>query len=385
MASEKPRESRGRPEPRCSLSDVMSDPTHETHSPSTRRPTAPSAPLPLDPRGGDTTLHAATVGVMRSRHLSRNTQAAYLAWIRRFIHFHHRRHPAQLDETDVQRFLSHLATVHAVSSSTQHQALCAILFLYRDVLGRTLLRMHEIVRAPRRKRLPVVLSQREVALILDRMDGVPRLVCQLLYGTGMRLFEGLALRVKELDFGRGEVLIRAGKGDKDRVTMFPTALHDAMREQLDTVRRQHCADLRRGLGAVALPGAYARKNPSAATDWGWQWVFPAASHYVDTDTGERRRHHVDPSVIQRAMKDAVRRAGIAKAATPHTLRHSFATHLLESGYDIRTVQELLGHKEVTTTAVYTHVLNKGGHGVVSPLDRLPTRIESPTRHPSDGR
>ncbi|MFO0828695.1 MAG: integron integrase [Phycisphaerales bacterium] len=328
------------------------------------------APVPLRPGTEGPTLYEATVGVMKIRHFSRNTQSAYLSWIRRYLLFHGRRHPSELAEDDVQQFLSHLATEHDVATSTQHQALCAIVFLYRDVLEQPLLRINDIVRAKRPKKLPVVLTQREVDAVLANMHGVPQLVCELLYGTGMRLFEALNLRIKDIDFERGEIRIREGKGAKDRVTMFPNSLHAKTKTHLERVRQQHVADRSKGLGSVALPGAYGRKNPGAHTELGWQWVFPAASHYVDRETGERRRHHVDASVIQRAMKDAVRHAGVVKPATPHTLRHSFATHLLEAGYDIRTVQELLGHKDVTTTSIYTHVLNRGGHGVISPLDRL---------------
>jgi len=257
-----------------------------------------------------------------------------------------------------------------VAASTQNQGLAALLFLYEHVLEQPLNRIEGVVRARRPRRLPVVLSREDVAAVLAELDGDPYLVCALLYGSGLRVLEGLRIRVKDLDFERGESTVRDGKGRKDRITMLPAALYEPLQEHLRRVRRQHEEDLRAALGQAPLPDALARKYPNAAREWGWQWVFPASSHYLDPRTGIQHRHHLHESVIQKAVHEAARRAGLAKPATPHTFRHSFATHLLEDGYDIRTVQELLGHKDVRTTMIYTHVLNRGGRGVRSPLDRL---------------
>ncbi len=315
-------------------------------------------------------LYDRMVEVLRTRHYSRRTEQAYVHWIRRFILFHAPTHPRELAEGDVNRFLTHLAMKENVASSTQNQALAAVLFLYEHVLERPLDRIEGIVRARKPKRLPVVLTREEVEEILTQMDGAPRLVSTLLYGSGLRLMEGLRLRVKDLDFGRGEITVREGKGQKDRVTMLPEALRQALQDHLRWVHQQHETDLKSGLGQAPLPDALARKYPNASREWGWQWVFPASSHYVDRETGIRHRHHLHESVIQKAVHLAAYRAGLAKRATTHTFRHSFATHLLEDGYDIRTIQELLGHKDVQTTMVYTHVLNRGGRGVHSPLDRL---------------
>lgn len=272
-----------------------------------------------------------------------------------------------------------------VAASTQNQALAAVLFLYTHVLEQPLDHVEGIVRATRPKRLPVALTRDEVRRVLGEMDGVPRLVCMTLYGAGVRLTEGLSLRVKDLDFGSGEILIRDGKGAKDRVTMLPASIKPALAEHLHGVRRQHAADLAHGRGRVPLPFALRRKYAAADREWGWQWVFPATSHYRDRDTGIEHRHHLHESVVQKAVRRAARSAGLAKHATTHTFRHSFATHLLEDGYDIRTVQELLGHQDVRTTMIYTHVLNRGGLGVHSPLDRLAAHAE-PRSHdiPTDG-
>ncbi len=267
-------------------------------------------------------------------------------------------------------FLSHLATKRRVSASTQNQALNAILFLYREVLHRDLDWLDGIVRAKRPIRLPVVLTREEVQAVLDHMRGVPLLMASLLYGAGLRLLECARLRVKDIDLARGDITVRDGKGQKDRVTLLPGRLRGRLAGHLARVRIQHERDIRRGRGAVALPGALCRKYQGASREWGWQWVFPATRFYRDSETGEPRRHHLHESVLQRAVKDAVRMSGIAKPATCHTLRHSFATHLLEKGYDIRTIQELLGHSDVSTTMIYTHVLNRGGRGVRSPLDDL---------------
>jgi integron integrase len=307
--------------------------------------------------------------VLRLRHYSLRTEKAYCRWIKRFILFHGKRHPAQLGEPEVTAFLTHLAEQGHVTASTQTQALSALLFLYRYVLELDLGWLNGIARARGRQRIPVVLSRAEITAVLHRLEGVERLVCTLLYGSGLRLLEGLQLRIKDLDFEAGEIVVRRGKGDKDRVTMLPTALAPQLREHLEGVRSVHRLDLARGGGAVPLPGALARKYPNAEKEWGWQWLFPATRVYKDPETGGIRRHHLHESVLQRAVKEAVGQAGIPKRATCHSFRHSFATHLLEDGYDIRTVQELLGHGDVSTTMIYTHVLNKGRLGVRSPLDR----------------
>ncbi len=273
-----------------------------------------------------------------------------------------------MGEAEVTGFLSSLATDRKVSASTQNQALSALLFLYRNVYRRELEWLDDVVRAKRPARLPVVLSRSEVSAILDRMNGIAWLMASLLYGAGLRLLECARLRVKDLDFSRNEILVRDGKGRKDRVTILPAKLKEPLKEHLERVRCQHLFDLREGSGSVELPDALARKYPGASKTWPWQWVFPATRFYYHRETDQHRRHHLHESVLQRAMKQAVRRAGTPKHVTCHTFRHSFVTHLLESGYDIRTIQELLGHKDVSTTMVYTHVLNRGGGGVKSPLD-----------------
>jgi integron integrase len=306
---------------------------------------------------------------IRLRHYSRRTEQAYLAWIRRFIVSSGTRHPQEMGEPEITAFLSTLAA-RGVSASTQNQALSAILFLYEVVLGRRVEWMTQLVRAQRPVRLPVVLTRDEVARVLSRLPGPVWLMASLMYGAGLRLLECAELRVKDLHLDRGEVTIRDGKGSKDRVTMLPATLKQSLVEHLSRVRAQHEADLAAGRGAVALPGSLRTKYPNAPREWAWQWVFPATRFYRDAETGERRRHHLHESVVQRAVKDAVRAAGIPRPATCHSLRHSFATHLLEAGYDIRTIQELLGHRDVSTTMIYTHVLNRGGRGVRSPLDQL---------------
>lgn len=304
------------------------------------------------------------------RHYSPRTLETYVSWIRRYIQFHDGSHPRELGEEEVNRFVSDLAVSRNVAAATQNQALAAVLFLYEHVLEQPLERIEGIVRARRPKRLPVVLTRDEVASMLSSLDGTPRLVCMLQYGSGLRLLEALQLRVKDLDFARGEVVVRDGKGQKDRVTMLPRALNEPLTEHLRAVRAQHEADLRRGLGRAPLPGALLRKYPTADRDWPWQWVFPATSHYTDRHSGVQHRHHLHESVVQKAVRQAAVRSGIGKRVTTHSFRHSFATHLLEDGYDIRTVQELLGHRSVKTTMIYTHVLNRGGRGVFSPLDRI---------------
>jgi integron integrase len=307
--------------------------------------------------------------VIRARHYSPRTEKAYVGWIRRFILFHGKRHPDELGEAEVTRFLSSLATDRHVSASTQNQALSAVLFLYVDVLGRRLAWLGRVVRAQRPVRVPVVLSRGEVAGVLTRLHGDCGLMASLMYGSGLRLSECAQLRVKDVDLERRELVVRDGKGRKDRVTLLPDSLRRPLAAHLARVHEQHRRDLRAGRGRVALPDALRVKHPAAAGEWAWQWVFPATRFYVDRETGEVRRHHLHESVVQRAVKEAVRAAGLGKAASCHTFRHSFATHLLESGYDIRTIQELLGHRDVATTMIYTHVLNRLGRGVRSPLDQ----------------
>jgi integron integrase len=307
---------------------------------------------------------------IRLRHYSPRTEEAYVSWIRRFILFHKKRHPADMEAMETNAFLSDLASAGHVSASTQTQALCALMFLYKEVLGQKTEWIEVSVRPQRPSRLPVVLTRDEVRSLLGNMDGVPRLVATLLYGAGLRLLECLELRIKDVELGRGEIVIRDGKGRKDRITMLPGSVRGQLLEHMRVVHALHQRDLDQGAGAVALPDALIRKYPNACREWAWQWVFPASSCYFDREARIKRRHHLHESVIQKAMKDAVRRAGISKPATPHSMRHSFATHLLESGYDIRTVQELLGHRDVRTTMIYTHVLNRGPLGVRSPFDAL---------------
>jgi integron integrase len=307
--------------------------------------------------------------VIRVRHYSSRTEEAYTYWIRQFILFHQKRHPVEMGKAEVETYLSWLAEKRNVAATTQNQALSAILFLYRDVLQIDIGWLEGVTRAKKPKRLPVVLTRGEVRSILDSMTGATYLVTGLLYGAGLRLLDGLRLRVQDVDFAAGELLIRDGKGGKDRRTMLPQALVPHLQRHLVHVRQQHVNDLAAGHGSVWLPHALARKDSGAGRDWRWQYVFPAAVRSFDAQANEWRRHHLDESVVQKAVKTAVKRAGIFKKVGPHTMRHSFATHLLEDGYDIRTVQELLGHASVKTTMIYTHVLNKGGQGVRSPLDR----------------
>ena len=307
---------------------------------------------------------------IRVRHYSRRTEQAYAWWVRRFIRFSGLRHPRELGQADVTKFLSSLASDGRVSASTQNQALSAILFLYDEVLGAKVGWLETLVRAKRPARVPVVLTREEVRAILHGMPGTTWLVGAVLYGTGTRLLEALSLRVKDIDFAANEITVRGGKGDRDRVTMLPERLKSPLLHHLAEVRRQHERDLADGAGWVELPGALGIKYPAAGREWAWQWVFPATRPYTHPPTNQCRRHHLHESVIQRAFRQAVRAAGIAKPASCHTLRHSFATHLLEAGYDIRTVQELLGHKDVRTTMIYTHVLRRGGLGVRSPADSL---------------
>jgi integron integrase len=306
----------------------------------------------------------------RVRHYSRRTESAYWAWIRRFIFFHGKRHPAEMGAPEITKFLNSLAVEGNVAASTQNQALSALLFLYRDVLEQDLPWLDDVVRAKRPARLPVVLTRDEVRTLLLQMHGVPRLMAMLLYGAGLRLLECAHLRVKDVDFARNQLVVRSGKGDKDRVTMLPAVVKAELTRHLEAVKQQHEMDLRHGAGWVELPSALARKYPNAGREWPWQWLFPATRIYVERATGQRRRHHLHESVLQRAVREALMKAAIPKRASCHTFRHSFATHLLEDGHDIRIVQELLGHRDVNTTMIYTHVLNRGPAGVQSPADRM---------------
>jgi len=306
---------------------------------------------------------------LRVKHYSIRTEQAYLGWIKRYIYFHDKTHPKELGAQDIEAFLTHLAVAGKVAASTQNLAKSSLLFLYREVLDIKLPWLDNITQAKAPKRLPVVLTVAEVQSVLSRLSGTHALIASLLYGGGMRLMEAVRLRVKDVDFARREILVREGKGFKDRVTMLPEAVIAALQAHLVKVKALHAEDLAQGYGEVYLPFALDKKYPNAGREWAWQYVFPSKNLSVDPRSGKTRRHHVDEKGVQRAVKQAVRDAELTKPATPHTLRHSFATHLLQSGYDIRTVQELLGHSDVSTTMIYTHVLNKGGRGVVSPLDR----------------
>ncbi|MBI5753286.1 MAG: integron integrase [Hydrogenophilales bacterium] len=305
---------------------------------------------------------------IRLKHYSIRTEQAYTDWVRRFILFHEKRHPAEMGAAEVEQFLTHLAVKGQVAASTQNQAKSALLFLYREVLEIELPWLDDAAKAKDGKRLPVVLTVQESMRLLDEMEGTSGLIARLLYGAGMRVMEGVRLRVKDVEFMRRELIVREGKGNKDRVTMLPQSLVEPLQSHLARVKALHEKDLAAGFGEVYLPFALARKYPAAGCEWHWQYVFPAAKRSIDPRSDVERRHHVTDQAVQRAVRQAARDAGINKPVTPHTLRHSFATHLLQSGYDIRTVQELLGHKDVQTTMIYTHVLNRGGRGVVSPLD-----------------
>ncbi len=308
---------------------------------------------------------------IRVLHYSIRTEEAYLAWTRRFILFHGKRHPMQMGSAEVESFLTHLAVDRQVASATQSQAKSAILFLYQKVLGLDLPWLTDIVAAKQPQRLPTVLTVIETQSVLARLSGVAALVGQLLYGSGLRVMEACRLRVQDVDFGMRQVLVRNGKGAKDRVTMLPQALIGPLKSHLTSVRLAHLDELRAGNGRVHLPFALAQKYPNASTEWGWQYVFPADRCSQDPRSGQIQRHHISEQIVQRAVRQAARSAGMCKHVSPHTFRHSFATHLLMAGYDIRTVQELLGHKDVQTTMIYTHVLNRGGQGVRSPLDQFP--------------
>ena len=307
--------------------------------------------------------------VIQLKHYSPKTAKTYAAWIRRYIPFHHKRHPREMGKAEIEAYLTYLAQDRNVAAATQNQAFNAILFLYRNVLQIELDNAINAVRAKRSQHVPTVLTREEVRAIIEVMSGQPQLVVQLLYGCGLRLMEGLRLRVKDIDFGLTQILVRDAKGMKDRVTVLPELLKGPLDKQLLRTRLVHDKDVASGYGRVALPYALARKYPGADREWGWQYAFPATRLYQEQETGIIRRHHVHETCVQKALRVAARLTGIAKPVRCHTFRHCFATHLLEAGYDIRTVQELLGHKDVSTTMIYTHVLNRGGLAVRSPLDR----------------
>ncbi len=307
---------------------------------------------------------------IRAKHYSIRTEESYTQWIKRFILFHNKRHPKDMGDDEVNQFLTHLAVKDRVAASTQTQALCAIVFLYRYVLDAELGSLDGLVRAKKKKNLPVVFTREEAGRVLENMTGTHWIMANLLYGSGLRLMECIRLRVKDVDFGYNQIVVRDGKGKKDRVTMLPEAITDYLKEHLKKVKNQHEQDLAQGYGSVYLPNALERKYRGADKSWAWQYVFPSSKISVDPRSGIKRRHHVNQQYLHRAVKSAVQKSGIFKTASSHTFRHSFATHLIEDGYDIRTVQELLGHKDVSTTMVYTHVLSKGGQGVRSPVDTI---------------
>jgi integron integrase len=329
-----------------------------------------NTPVQTEPVIQQPKLLEQVVAKLRVKHYSMRTEKAYVDWIKRYIWHHGKRHPKDMGVAEVEAFLTHLAVERNVSASTQNQAKSAILYLYKEVLDIDLPWLDNVTRAKAPKRLPVVLTQSEVQAVLSRLDGTMWLIASLLYGSGLRIMEALRLRVKDVDFARREILVREGKGFKDRVTMLPVSLIEPLKSHLLKVQALHMEDLGNGYGAVFMPMALDRKYPNAAKDWAWQYVFPSIKLSVDPRAKIIRRHHADEKTVQRGVKKAVNLAGLTKLATPHTFRHSFATHLLEGGYDIRTVQELLGHSDVATTMIYTHVLNKGGRGVSSPLDVL---------------
>jgi integron integrase len=307
---------------------------------------------------------------IRRLHYSYRTEQSYLHWMKRYIRFHHKRHPKEMGETEIAAFLTHLAVDRKVSASTQNQALSALLFLYKQVLQRDIALIEGVTRAKSRATLPVVLTRDEIRVVLQRIQGRDWVMASFMYGSGLRLRECVSIRVKDVDFGFRQIVVRNGKGGKDRVTPLPQSLLGPLEQQLKDAKRVWQCDRIDGFGECSMPLALVRKYPGAAGEWAWQYVFPASKRSRDPISGNWKRHHIDPSVVQRKIKHAVREAGLTKPASCHTLRHSFATHLLESGHDIRTIQELLGHKDLSTTMIYTHVLGKGGHGVSSPLDLL---------------
>ena len=307
---------------------------------------------------------------LRSRHYSRRTEQTYCHWVKRFIYFHNVRHPIDMAEPEINACLTHLAVKEKVSASTQNQALSALLFLYRYVLDRKVGDLGEVIRARKPHHIPVVMTREEVKAVLAQLNGDKWLMASLMYGAGLRLMECLRLRVQDIDFARNEILIRDGKGAKDRISMLPESLKTPLQDHLKKVKALHERDLGDGWGRVQMPTALDRKYPNAPADWRWQWVFPQENRWINPQTKEQARHHIDESLVQKSVRDAVAKAGLTKRATCHTFRHSFATHLLEGGYDIRTVQELLGHSDVKTTMIYTHVLNRGPAGVRSPFDGL---------------
>jgi integron integrase len=307
---------------------------------------------------------------IQTKHYSLRTEESYISWIRRFILFHRKRHPREMGEVEINQFLTHLAVTKRVSASTQNQALCAIVFLYKHVLKQELGEFGDVVWAKKPKRLPVVFTPEEVKAVMRHLDGIKWIMANLLYGAGLRLMECLRLRVNDIDFGYKQITVRDAKGHKDRVTMLPEVVIELLQQHLREVKTLHENDLKKGYGTVYLPYALERKYPNANREWSWQYVFPSEKLSIDPRSGRKQRHHLSELVLTRAIKEALRKAVIVKNGSAHSLRHSFATHLLEAGYDIRTVQELLGHKNVTTTMIYTHVLNKGGLGVRSPADIL---------------
>jgi len=305
---------------------------------------------------------------IRRRNYSYSTEKRYSEWTKQYIRFHDNKHPNELQEKDIVDFLNHLVKTRDVAASTQNQALCALVFLYKQVLKSDIGNLNNLKRAKKSNHLPTVLSKEEVKNLLSYMEGIPFLVSSLLYGTGLRISEALSLRVKDIDFDYMQITVRSGKGKKDRITMMPDKLKPLLKDQIRKVHNLHQQDLARGYGQTILPNALAKKYPNAATALGWQYMFPARNRRKDPKTGFRHRYHISPKKIQREVKKAAKAADIKKKTSPHTLRHSFATHLLQNGYDIRTVQDLLGHKNLKTTSIYLHVLNRGGHGVKSPLD-----------------
>jgi integron integrase len=305
---------------------------------------------------------------IRVKHYSPRTEKTYIDWIRRYILFHNKRHPQEMGAAEIQSFLAYLATERTVSASTQNQALSAVLFLYRHVLHMELNLPADLIRAEKSKTLPVVLTHQEALAVIGKMTGVPQLMAKILYGSGLRLMECLQLRVKDIDFGQHQIMVRDGKGEDDRVTVLSDSLVPALEQHLKTVKDIHQKDLKDGFGETSLPYALAKKYPNASKEWLWQYVFPASARSIDPVSKRTKRHHIDPSVLQKAVRQSARSLNITKPVSPHVFRHSFATHLLQSGYDIRTIQELLGHKDVKTTMIYTHVLNRGGLAVRSPLD-----------------